>query len=79
MKLKQGFIKENWMPMLVVVIFIVASVYMKSLPIIGVTLIFAGALAMNYRKFDEDENKHDNWWKMLGKEQKKKLYEMRNI
>lgn len=73
--MKKGFLKNNWPTMLVVLLFIVASIYIREPIIIIATVIFVLLLVMNYRKYDSVEQDNNEWWQDLSKEDKLKIKE----
>ena len=72
MKLKQGFVKKDWMGMVAVLIAIVASIIERSIPIIAITVLIGLILIKRYRDYDAEVQEADDWWNALSKEEKLK-------
>ena len=72
MKLKQGFVKKNWMVMLVVLIAIAISVTERDIPIIAITVLLVLMLIKRYRDYDAEVQEANDWWNALSKEEKLK-------
>lgn len=72
MKLKKGFIKNNWPAMLISLIIVILAVQSWDYAILTFAIIFVITIGMKYKKYDEAEQEADDWWKGLSKEDKQK-------
>ena len=75
MKIKKGFVKNNWPSMLITLLVAVIAITGKEILFAVLAGIFVLSVAMRYRKYDEVEQELDDWWKMMTKEEKQKLKE----
>ena len=75
MKIKKGFMKNNWPMMAVLLIIVYLAVTSRSIPMIGLGIVSIVALVLKYRRYDEQEQEANDWWKVLSKEDKKKVKE----
>lgn len=75
MKIKKGFVKNNWPSMVITLLVAVIAITGKEILFAVLAGIFVLSVAMRYRKYDEVEQELDDWWKMMTKEEKQKLKE----
>ena len=73
--MKEGFFKTNWRSVLLVIIFLGASIVIMETVTMIITFVFVVGIAYTYFKFDSLEQKHDAWWGGLDKGEKFKIYE----
>ena len=73
MKIKKGFLKNNWPTMIVVLVAIAISITSRDTLIVILTIVFVLTLAMKYKMYDEMVQEADDWWNGMSKEDKQKL------
>ena len=73
MKIKKGFLGNNWVPMAAILAIIAIAIQSRDV-LIGVLAVAIVLVLINkYRKYDEVEQETDDWWKGLSKDDKNKL------
>lgn len=75
MKIKKGFVKNNWPGILILGIVVILVISSWDFVLALLAVVFIISIGMRYKKYDEIEQEADDWWNGLSKEDKQKVRE----
>ena len=73
MKIKKGFIKNNWPMMLLILIGIALAIRPWNAWFAVATIIIIGSCIHKYIRYDEIEQEANDWWREMSKDDKIKI------